>query len=95
MLAGLSYSRSGEALVTDFVNAQFGFTRIIVDLIILTLYIGLPTFFLTMLAWGGEGRAQAANASTTQQGGQGAAAGGKGAGLAVSGGKAAYKKATK
>jgi hypothetical protein len=88
LLAALSSNRGGVNGWTDFINAQMGFTRIIIDLIILSLYIGLPMFFLSMLAWGGERSASAASESS-----KGMSSGAKDAGDAgVSVGKKAVGK---
>lgn len=75
LLAALSSNRGGVNGWTDFINAQMGFTRIIIDLIILSLYIGLPMFFMTMLGWGGEKGASATNQQTQNQGGSAKQAG--------------------
>jgi len=75
MLDALTVSRDGLNFWTDMINAQLGFTRIIVDLLILSLYIGLPTYFLMMLAWGGERGASQSNSAATGMSSKGDEAG--------------------
>lgn len=78
LLAALSSNRGGVNGWTDFINAQMGFTRIIIDLIILSLYIGLPVFFMTMLGWGGEKGATAASQPSGSMASKGEEAGSQG-----------------
>lgn len=54
--------------------------RAVVDMIILSLYLGLPFFFMSMLAWAGERNAAAGNQATTQMGSGAKDAGSKGTG---------------
>jgi len=55
------------------------FITVIVDLLILSLYIGLPMFFLSMLSWGGEKGAAQANGATGSVSGGAKTAGDAGA----------------
>ena len=56
--------------------------EVILDVLILALYMGLPYFFLTMLGWAGERGAAAANSQASAGEGAGRQAGSKGGDLA-------------
>lgn len=71
-------SASGASIFT-LSNAML---EVIIDLLILSLYMGLPFFFLQMLGWAGERGASAGNQAANDQVGSGKSAGNKGSSLA-------------
>ena len=54
----------------------------IIDLLVLSLYMALPFFFLSILGWGGERGASAASSASTAAGNEGKAAGNQGTEMA-------------
>lgn len=65
-------------------SLDFAFIEVVIDMVILSLYLGLPFFFMSMLAWAGEKGASASNNASDGMG--------KGAGSAGSAGAGAVKK---
>jgi hypothetical protein len=64
----------------------------IAALITLALYIGAPAYFLSILGWGGESRANASSTMGNSMGTQGQQAGASGSGIAASTAKMAATK---
>ena len=68
--------------VNSVAGATVGFARVIVDMVILSLYLGLPFFFMSMLSWAGERTASVSNDTSGKMGAGAGDAGSKGGKLA-------------
>jgi|GEM_PF-6736180 len=68
--------------IAGVISGMFGPMRVIVDMVILSLYLGLPFFFMSMLGWAGERQVSTANDASGKMGSGAKDVGGAGGGAA-------------
>ena len=68
--------------IAGVISGMFGPMRVIVDMVILSLYLGLPFFFMSMMSWAGERQVDSANTTSNSMGSGAKDVGGAGGGAA-------------